>query len=176
MEFWKNGIWEFSLNMDENVQMSDIRIKLVWMSNESLKLWRILLYRTVIRIFYDSFNMTHARSEIIHRTEKPRFFLKFGPVRPFMLEKCSFQFQRKWSIENSKWKLNHVIFENFDVEIPSRINFNTFFQIQNFEIIFRQFLSDLFWKKKFWKKKIEKMIHFILLWPLEKQNSNLTEH
>ena len=120
------------------------------MSNESLKLWRILLYRTVIRIFYDSFNMTHARSEIIHRTEKPRFFLKFGPVRPFMLEKCSFQFQRKWSIENSKWKLNHVIFENFDVEIPSRINFNTFFQIQNFEIIFRQFLSDHFWKV--WKK------------------------
>ena len=42
----------------------------------------------------------------------------------------------------------------------------------NFQTIFvRSFL-----KKKILEKKIEKMIHFILLWPLEKQNSNLTEH
>ena len=67
---------------------------------------------------------------------------------PKMLEKCSFQFQRKWSIENSKWKLNHVIFENFDVEIPSRIDFNTFFQIQNFKMIFRQFLTFEIFEKK----------------------------
>ena len=92
---------------------------------------------------------------------------------PTILEKCSFQFQGKWSIENSKWKLNHVIFENFDVKIPTgSISIDSFriskfrkFSYKYFKIFFEKCSkNDSFhpsvatWKTKFLSDRTLKII------------------